>query len=71
MKNDGEPSKPTSEPLPRKKTIEELFEDGTEIDAALVRGVREALIRHKKLGESIVVWEDGKVVVLPPDKIPV
>lgn len=55
----------------RKKSIEELFEEGTEIDAALQRAVREALIRHKKLGESIVVWEDGKVVVLPPEKIPV
>lgn len=71
MQNDGEPSKPLSEPPRRTKTIEELFEEGTEIDAALQRAVREALIRHKKLGESIAVWEDGKVVILPPDKIPV
>ena len=44
--------------------------DGKEVDEALKRGVREALLRHKKLGQSIVVWQDGKVVEIPPDQIP-
>jgi hypothetical protein len=35
------------------------------------RAVREALIEHKKLGFSIVVWQDGRVVEIPPDQIPV
>jgi hypothetical protein len=45
--------------------------EGTEIDEALRRAVREALLLHKKLGNSIAVWEDGKVVILPPERIPV
>jgi hypothetical protein len=69
--NDGDSSKPTPEKPERKKTIEEIFDEGTEIDAALERAVREAWIRHKKLGQSIVVWQEGKVVTLPPDQIPI
>lgn len=45
--------------------------DGTEIDEALRRAVHEALVRHKKLGNSIAVWRDGKVVIVPPEEIPV
>ena len=71
MKNDGEPSKPTPLGPTKARTIEELRLDGTEIDAALRRAVREALLRHKKLGNSIAVWREGKVVVLPPEEIQV
>ena len=35
------------------------------------RGVSRALDRHKKLGEPIVIWKDGKVVEIPPEKIEV
>ncbi|WP_088892570.1 hypothetical protein [Leptolyngbya ohadii] len=31
--------------------------------------VRQALERHRKLGESIAIWRDGKVVVLEADQI--
>jgi len=30
---------------------------------------REARARHKALGQSIVVWRDGKVVEIPPEEI--
>ena len=30
---------------------------------------RDAVRRHKLLGESIAVWRDGKVVVVPPEEI--
>jgi len=30
---------------------------------------REAIARHKALGQSIVIWRDGKVVVIPPEEI--
>jgi len=33
--------------------------------------VREALIRHKKLGHSVAISRNGKVVILGPDEIPV
>lgn len=31
--------------------------------------IAEALERHRKLGEAIAVWKDGKVVTLTADKI--
>ncbi len=27
--------------------------------------------RHKRLGESIAVWRDGRVVIVPPEEIDV
>ncbi len=33
--------------------------------------IAEALERHRKLGESIAVWQDGKVVVLDSEQISV
>lgn len=53
----------------REKTIDELFEEGTAIDEALRRAVREALLRHKKLGNPIAVWENSAVVWVPPEEI--
>jgi hypothetical protein len=35
------------------------------------KAVHDAVRRHKLLGQSIVVWEDGKVKIIPPDQIPV
>ena len=32
--------------------------------------IAEALERHRKLGESIAIWKDGKVVILSADQIP-
>ena len=51
------------------KTIDEIFREGTEIDKALRRGVREALIRHKKLGFPIVIARDGNIVWIQPEDI--
>jgi hypothetical protein len=52
------------------QSIQEIFADGKAIDEALRRAVREALVRHKRLGEEVVVWRDGKVVCLSGDQIP-
>lgn len=38
---------------------------------AINEAVREALLRHKERGESIVIWRDGKIVTLGPDEIDV
>ncbi len=32
--------------------------------------ITQAIERHRKLGESIAVWQEGKVVVLRADQIP-
>jgi hypothetical protein len=52
-----------------KVDIDKVFATPGLIDAAMARGVREALRRHKALGESIAVWRDGKVVIVPPEEI--
>jgi hypothetical protein len=51
------------------KSISELFEEDTSIDEALKSAVREALMLHKKLGNPIAVWENGKLAWIPPEEI--
>ena len=45
------------------------FADSRAVEAVMRRAVREALLRHKRLGESIAVWRDGQVVIVPPEQI--
>ncbi len=33
--------------------------------------VRQALLQHKRAGNPIAVWRDGKVVWIPAEEIPV
>jgi hypothetical protein len=54
---------------PAKPDIDALMADGTEIDKAMRRAVREAVLMHKKLGNPVAEWRDGKVVWLQPDEI--
>jgi len=49
--------------------IAKLFQEGTQIDAAVERAAREARLRHKQLGVPLVVWREGKVVEIPPEEI--
>jgi len=44
---------------------EELLQ---KIDAGMKAGVAEALEEHYRMGRSIVVWRDGKVVWLKPEE---
>lgn len=39
------------------------------VTAALQRGARQALIKHKAMGVPIAIWKDGKVVLVPPEQI--
>lgn len=34
------------------------------------QAVAEAIERHRRLGESIVIWRDGEIVTLTADEIP-
>ena len=52
-----------------KKTIDELFREGKEIDKALKMAVQQALLQHKKAGNPVAAWRDGKVVLIPPSRI--
>jgi hypothetical protein len=52
------------------KDLHRIFlEDGRRIDEALQRGVREALLEHKREGHPVVVFRDGKTIWLNLDEI--
>jgi len=53
------------------KIPEKLFTThGKEIEEIFRRAVRHALWRHKRLGQPVAAWRDGKVVIIPPEEIP-
>ncbi|PIS36075.1 MAG: hypothetical protein COT35_13125 [Nitrospirae bacterium CG08_land_8_20_14_0_20_52_24] len=52
-----------------KKTIDDLFREGKEIDKALRKAVQQALLQHKKAGNPVAAWRDGKTVWIQPEDI--
>ena len=48
---------------------QEILKPDSIIDKAAVQGVRDALWRHVKLGESVVQWRDGRVVEIGPEEL--
>lgn len=55
----------------RRNSTNDMLAEARAAARAMRKGVRDALLRHKLLGQSIVVWQDGRVVEIPPEKIPV
>jgi hypothetical protein len=53
------------------RDISRLFGERTPIDEAMSAAFREAALRHKQMGQPLVVWRDGKTVLIPPDEIEV
>ncbi|MFN6540247.1 MAG: hypothetical protein RM021_028405 [Nostoc sp. EkiNYC01] len=47
-----------------------LTEIHQKIDAGVKAAIAKAIERHRRLGESVSVWQDGKVVTLTADQIP-
>lgn len=53
-----------------KKDLNRLFvEEGHVIDEALKKGVRDALLRHKREGLPVVISRDGKIVWIQPGEL--
>lgn len=49
---------------------EDLFvSHGQEVEALFQQAVQRALWRHKRLGNPVAVWENGQVVMVPPEEI--
>ena len=48
----------------------ERVNDLDRIERALRAAVRDALQRHKRDGDPVAVWREGRVVWLTPDQIP-
>jgi hypothetical protein len=53
----------------RPLTAREILEDGTLIDEAMTRAAREALLLHKRMGISVPVWRNGRIVRIKPQDI--
>lgn len=58
-----------------KSTKEQMSKDNiTNRRQNILEGVEtaiaQALERHRRLGQSIAIWQDGKVVILTADQIP-
>jgi hypothetical protein len=49
--------------------IAEAFSNPETITRALSQGVRDALLRHKRAGNPVVVWRNEKAVWLKPEDI--
>lgn len=50
-------------------TFYDKFQDADWVTHAVQNSVRDALIKHKALGVAIAVWQDGQVVLIPPEQI--
>jgi hypothetical protein len=55
--------------LNREFTLKEARELAVAVAAAAREAVREALIKHKKLGQSIATSINGQIVWIPPEEI--
>jgi hypothetical protein len=60
-----------ADPAPRTDTLAERVRDVKLAQDALRRAVRAALLEHKRAGNPIAAWRDGKVVWIAPEDIPV
>jgi hypothetical protein len=52
-----------------KKSVAAIIKDNRAVTTALRAGVREALVRHRKAGEPVAEWRNGKTVWLGPKEI--
>jgi len=50
-------------------TNDYVSKHATEIGEVLQRAVNHALLMHKRLGNSVASWQDGRVVIIPAEEI--
>ena len=55
--------------LDRDDRIHATLKEGSAIDRAVWRAIREAVLSHKRAGLPVASWRDGKVVWIPADQI--
>jgi len=48
--------------------IKEILSDEKQITETLRRAVRDAVLAHKRAGNPIAVWKDGKAVLIETKK---
>ncbi len=52
----------------KKKNLKDIL-IGIRAEKALKKAVADAIAGHKRSGNSIVIWRDGKVIKIPADQI--
>lgn len=50
-------------------TIDDIFKDSDRMLRAVREAARDAVIMHKRLGNPIAGWKDGKPVLIQPEDI--
>jgi hypothetical protein len=50
--------------------ISAVFSDREALGEALKQAIQKALLAHKRIGNPVVVEREGKVIEIPPEKIP-
>ena len=53
----------------RIQDLSDVFTNTERVMAAIRQAVREALLDHKRAGNPVAIWRDGKSVVIPPEEI--
>lgn len=51
--------------------LREILDESAAVEAAVREAIRDALLMHKRLGNPVVTWQDGRCVWIPADEIPV
>ena len=59
-RNGGRSLKHTLPPSGNSKDINRIFAEGTLVDEAVWNATREAILDHKRAGNPICIWRDGK-----------
>ena len=54
---------------PIRADIDRILADSRLIEAALRRAVRAALERHKRAGNPVAAWKDGRVEWITPEHL--
>ncbi len=52
------------------KSVDEALNDEKRIERAFRRAFRTAVLEHRRAGVPMVFWENGKVVHVPADQVP-
>ena len=63
----GEPGRRTS---PTGSPQTELPPEVREVERKINAAIKEALLDHHHTGNPVAIWKDGRVVIVPPSKIP-
>jgi hypothetical protein len=51
------------------KDLRSIILETDQVERALQKSAAETITRHKRLGQPIVVWRDGRVVWIPAEEI--